>query len=186
MKQVYVAFLRGINVGGKGAVSMSELKACFEALGFSAVKTYINSGNVVFADGGNAKSLANKIETALNSTFKFPISVVVKSLDQMQAVVGGMPKKWHSDKSHRYYVMFLRPDVDKPSVIDGFTVNADMEEVMYLPGAILWSARISDITRSRVKNFMGTQLYKEVTIRNLNTTLKMLELMKAAHFDIPS
>jgi uncharacterized protein (DUF1697 family) len=183
MKKVYVAFLRGINVGGKGKVSMAELKTCFEKLGFGAVKTYINSGNVVFVDGSNSENLANKIEIALSSTFKFPISVVVKSLPQMQTVVNGMPKSWHSNNAFRYYIMFLRPDVDKPSVIDGITVNPDMEEILYLPGAIFWSARISDIGRSRVKGFMGTKLYKEVTIRNLNTTLKMLELMKSAYFD---
>src|SRR5688572_19172412 len=110
-KDTYVAFLRGINVGGK-KVSMATLKTCFEDLGFKAVKTYINSGNVVFVnETTKSEGLALKIEKALNDTFKFPISVVVKNLAQMSKVVEAIPAHWHGNDSLRRNVIFLRPSI---------------------------------------------------------------------------
>src|SRR5688572_1279250 len=94
-KTVFVAFLRGINVGGNNKVSMARLKACFEEMGFEAVKTYINSGNVIFADSAdNSDKLAAKIERSLEAEFKLALAVVVKSQAEMQVVVESMPKAW--------------------------------------------------------------------------------------------
>lgn len=61
----YVALLRGVNVGGKNKVSMSELKVCFEDLGYQNVSTYINSGNILFTSSKSAAALAKEIEATL-------------------------------------------------------------------------------------------------------------------------
>ena len=76
----YVALLRGINVGGKNLIKMTDLKACFEALGFENVSTYIQSGNVLFsANKSNQAKLTSRIEEALSKTFNYKSRVVVRS-----------------------------------------------------------------------------------------------------------
>ncbi len=179
-KNVFIALLRGVNVGGNGKVSMAELKECLEEMGFTNVKTYINSGNIIFVSSDlDTLSLAAKIEHRLNETFKFSISVVVKSLTEMQTLIDSIPQSWRANKDFRHYVMFLRPSVDKPSARDELKINSEMEEVIYVPGALLWSAEIARLGRSKVQRVIfGTKLYKEMTIRNLNTTLKVYDLMQ--------
>jgi uncharacterized protein (DUF1697 family) len=89
---VYVALLRGINVGGKNLIKMPELKACFEVGGFNEVVTYIQSGNVLFRSAGSGSAaLARRIEEMLTSTFGYRGSVVLRSRAQMRAVVERAP-----------------------------------------------------------------------------------------------
>ena len=74
----YVALLRGINVGGKNKIPMAELKKGFEELGFEEVKTYLNSGNVIFSsDKEDVEKLKKQIETMINEQFGFEIPVFV-------------------------------------------------------------------------------------------------------------
>jgi len=83
----YVAFLRGINIG-KRQVKMEELQAAFQALGFEAVRTYIASGNVVFeALEQDSATLTKKIEQKLAKQFGFDISVMLRSLSDLQKLV---------------------------------------------------------------------------------------------------
>lgn len=83
----YVALLRGINVGGKNLIKMTELKVCFENHGFENVATFIQSGNVLFSCGesGHAE-LTGRIEGALRGTFNYQASVVLRTHRQMQDV----------------------------------------------------------------------------------------------------
>lgn len=176
---VFAAFLRGINVGGNNIVSMAELKICFENMGFEHVKTYINSGNVIFADStNNSDKLAAKIERNLEVHFKLALNVVVKSLAEMQAVVRSMPKTWGTSPELRCNVLFLRPVLDSPDVLKAVSPRPGVDEVSYVPGAIFWSNKFSDSTRSGLQKVIGTSIYKEITIRNRNTTLKVYDLMQ--------
>lgn len=184
---VYVALLRGINVGGNNKVSMAELKKCLEALGFSNVKTYINSGNVVFTDhGADTAAIAAKIENSLDQTFKLPIGVVVKNLAEMQAIVQAIPAAWKHDVTMKHNVIFLRPSIDKPSVLDGMTPKADREEVHYVPGALLWAAKLKGLGTTEMFKLIKRPIYKDITVRNLNSTLKIYDLMLAIPIDNPS
>ena len=93
----YVALLRGINVGGNNIVKMSELKACFEHIGYQNVHTYINSGNIIFESSEtNSQKLTNTIEAALKEAFGFELRVVVCSLEQLRAIVQNAPKGFGS------------------------------------------------------------------------------------------
>ncbi len=80
---LYVALLRGINVGGSNLIRMAALKACFEAEGFGDVATYIQSGNVLFTAGrANQQALTGQIEKALSRSFAYQSRVVVRSADE--------------------------------------------------------------------------------------------------------
>ena len=74
----YIALLRGDNISGKNKVPMAELKKIFEELGFGAVKTYLNSGNVIFSsDEENIVSLTDRIETTIKKWFGLDIPILV-------------------------------------------------------------------------------------------------------------
>src|SRR5262245_27747152 len=111
----YVALLRGINVGGNSVVSMKDLKACFEALGLEDVRTYINSGNIIFRDSRKSvATLARLIESGIKAHRKMDIRVVVKSQADIAAICKKIPPEWVTDKLMRTDVMFLWDEVDTP------------------------------------------------------------------------
>jgi uncharacterized protein (DUF1697 family) len=85
----YVAFLRGINVGGNAKVNMKDLVVLFEALGFSKVSTYVNSGNVIFE--APAADHQKVIEEALEKKLGFKIRVMVKTKEELEQVVEANP-----------------------------------------------------------------------------------------------
>jgi len=174
---VYVALLRGINVGGKAMVSMTALKSCFEDLGFEDVTTYINSGNVLFkTDRVGNGTMTKEIEAALQETFKLNVKVLLKTEPQLKELLSKVPAKWVNDVTTKCDVMFLWPEIDKPDVIEQLTVNPDVEELRYEPGALLWCLERANYTKSRVPRMIGTPLYAQMTIRNINTLRKLVAL----------
>lgn len=176
---VYVALLRGINVGGNNMVSMKALKASFERLGFSDVSTYINSGNVLFrSDETDARKLEEKIDRMLERDYKLKGKTVVRSYAEMAKLVKTIAKTWQIDQDWRYNVMFLRHTIDSKKVLTDLKLKPEIEEVVYCPGTLLWSARTKDITRTAMLK-VGTQpIYRDMTVRNPNTTHKIFELMQ--------
>ena len=89
---IYIAMLRGINVGGKKIVRMEKLRISFEALEFGRVRTYVQSGNVVFeAERASPDDLSKTIAEKISKDFGFPIPVVVRTSDEMGKIVGGNP-----------------------------------------------------------------------------------------------
>ena len=170
--------LRGINVGGNTIVPMRTLKQIFEGLGFDDVKTYINSGNVVFSTAkGSARSLETSIEKALEKTFGSHIRVVVKSRAEMKRIVGGMPKTWTDTKKWRANVIFLSHRIDKPSVVKEIRVAPKIENVAYGRGVLYWAVTWKDAAKSQVAKVNRAPIFKEMTVRNPNTTRKLYELM---------
>ncbi|HEY5951087.1 MAG TPA: DUF1697 domain-containing protein, partial [Kofleriaceae bacterium] len=118
----HVALLRGINVGGNNIIPMAALANCFEAMKFSSVKTFIASGNVIFAaPAQDPRKLEQKIEKALVKAFDYDAKVVVKSQAELDAIINGMPKDWTKPSpAQRYYVMFLRHAIDARDIVDQF------------------------------------------------------------------
>ena len=108
----YVAFLRGINVGGNKLIKMEALAAAFTAAGFRNVKTYIASGNVIF-DSRAAKPdlLAKKIEQKLLHTFGHQIAVMVFPLADLEALVKRDPFKRAKRETDVMFVTFLRSEI---------------------------------------------------------------------------
>ena len=174
----YVALLRGINVGGRTLVKMADLKTCFENLGFAGVSTYIASGNVLFeSDEDDAAELATTIEAALERRFELPVKVVVLDQKAYARVVKAIPKAWIGDGARRANVAFLRSGTDAKQVVRELEPDAAIEEVKAVDGAILWATRRDSLNRSVMRKLIGGAAYKELTVRNLNTTLKLHELL---------
>jgi uncharacterized protein (DUF1697 family) len=147
--KIFAALLRGVNVGGKNMIRMSSLKESFERMGFDDVATYINSGNIIFkTQEGNARKLESSIEGMLSSEYEIECKVVVRSLSEMADLVKSLPETWDGDGGWKYNVIFLRHSIDSENILDGLKPRSDIEQIVYRPGTLLWSARISDLSRS--------------------------------------
>ena len=88
----YAAFLRGVNISGKYKVPMAELNKGFERLGFKEVRTYLNSGNVIFStDENDTKDVTVRIETMIKNQFGFDIPVFVISKERLEDILNNAP-----------------------------------------------------------------------------------------------
>ena len=178
---VFVALLRGVNVGGNNMISMSALKKSFEALGFNDVVTYINSGNIIFkSKEADPRKVESKIEKMLSKEYQLDSRVVLRSLPEMEKLVKSLPSHWDGDSRWRYNVMFLRHTIDSEKVLADLPFNSEVEQVVYRPGTLLWSAQVSDINRTNMQKLSSKKIFQDMTVRNLNTTKKLCELMKKA------
>jgi uncharacterized protein (DUF1697 family) len=175
----YVALLRGINVGGKNLIGMPALKACFEAQGLRDVATYIQSGNVLFTtDLSDRRRLTRRIEEALSKTFRCRSRVVVRSLGEMKAIVGGAPKGFGSrPAAYRYDVVFLKAPLTAEEAMKGVTAKPGVDRVFAGDGVLYFSRLTSKASQSHLSRIIGTPAYQNMTIRNWNTTSRLFELM---------
>ena len=177
----YVVLMRGVNVGGKNKVPMSELKLFLAELGFGNVSTYIQSGNVILQSGLDAETLTEKIEDGLPSRFQLDssiIKVLALSSDRLQAVVdnkpegfGEQPEKYHSD------AIFLM-GIDAAQAMPVFTPREGVDTIW--PGdGVIYSQRLSALrTKSRLNKIMTSPLYKSMTIRSWSTAMKLMDILK--------
>jgi uncharacterized protein (DUF1697 family) len=178
---VFVALLRGVNVGGNNMISMSSLKKSFESAGFSDVSTYINSGNIIFqTKETDARKLEKRIEQMLSAEYRLGSKVVVRSLAEMKKLVESLPPGWDGDSRWRYNVMFLRHTIDSEKTLDDLPFKGDVEEICYRPGTLLWRAEANEVTRSNMQKLSSRKIFQDMTVRNLNTTKKLLQLMEKA------
>lgn len=173
----YVAFLRGINVGGNKIVKMADLKKMLEAMGFTNVKTLLASGNIVFETPQKDVTVLTKVISAqLEKTFGFEIAVMLRSREEIQKLVDSAPfKNIAVTKETRLYVTFLSEKSTTGLKIpysspDGnfIIVRATATEVCSVL-TISPRAQTTDLMKILEKEFG-----KNVTTRNWNTVLKLL------------
>lgn len=109
----YIAFLRGINVGGHN-VKMAELKSIFERLGFSNVRSYINSGNIFFStDSVDRLGLTNKIEAALRKTLGYEVPTFLRTIEEVEAIIKKEPfSQVELTPDRRFCVVFADEPMD--------------------------------------------------------------------------
>lgn len=177
---VYIALLRGINVGGKNKIDMKLLKQTFEQVGMNDVVTYINTGNIIFSNNSLSKrELSDILEEAIHNDFGLQIKVVVRSIDEVGEIINAIPDTWKNDKDMKSDVMFLWEDIDDESVLAELVFKPNIDTVKYVPGAILWSVDKKNVTKSGMSKIVGSKIYKQVTVRNVNTARKIYELMQA-------
>ncbi|MBU9674758.1 DUF1697 domain-containing protein [Planococcus sp. CP5-4] len=175
---IYAALLRGINVGGNNKISMKELKEVFEQAGMSSVKTYINSGNIIFKDARNKEQVTLVLKEAIFERFGLRIKVLIYSFDEYSRIAQAVPPEWANDEGLKSDVLFLWEQADDEGVLEQLTLKPGIDRVQYVPGAILWSVDRGDVTKSGMAKIVGTKLYKLVTVRNVNTVRKIYKLME--------
>jgi uncharacterized protein (DUF1697 family) len=168
----HVALLRGINVGGRTKVPMKDLRATFEALGFTDVATYIQSGNVVFDAKSAPKAAA--IEGRIARTFGFDIAVVLRTPKELAGVIDANP---FPDDTAKVHVMFLNqaPTAAAFAKIDSAAFAPDefalgrKEIYMHLPNGV---------GKSKLPGALVRPAGPEATLRNWRTVVTLVELSR--------
>jgi uncharacterized protein (DUF1697 family) len=169
---LFVALLKGINVGGRGLLSMKDLSGWCSELGFESVRTYIQSGNVVFASALTEREIASSLEKVLLSRMKKQIHVMVRTQREMNRVFGNNPFK--VENPAKVAVAFL-PGVTPEDLMKkviapgGERVRPGRREIyIYYPDGM---------GRSKLKLPLSDTA---VTVRNMNTVGKLVAMMEAA------
>lgn len=174
----YIALLRGINVSGHKPVPMAGLKAMLAKLGFKDAKTYIQSGNVVFRnEGKDAAKLAEAIEAGILKAFGFEVPVIVRTADQMAAVVKANP--WRKKKlaeTERVYVSYLDKAPSKEAIASLALVAGGNDEFILAGTEVYILARDGYGNTVLSNTLMEKKLKVRSTTRNLETTLKLLAM----------
>lgn len=174
----FAAFLRAVNVGGR-TVKMAELKTCVEKVGFKDVRTFIASGNVLYnSEITDISRQTIKIEQAIQKQFGMDVKVLVREIEDMKKLVKAIPSNWVNDKVMKCDVMLLWPEVDNKKILEQMPFNSEIEEIKYVPGAVIWRIDRDKVSKSRMFKLVGTKLHKSMTVRNPNTIRKIYELMK--------
>jgi uncharacterized protein (DUF1697 family) len=125
---LYVALLRGINVGGNRKVDMKQLKGTFQRAGLDEVRTYINSGNVIFrSDSMKPGQLKEMLESAIKADFGFEVKVLLRDAGSIQAMVRELPNTWANDDTAKCDVMFLGEEVDGSKVLEQLTIKPGID-----------------------------------------------------------
>ncbi len=174
----YLVLLRGINVGGKNIIKMADLKANFEEMGFTNVRTYIQSGNVLVESAEKDKDLLTaKIESELSRRFNFQARVVVVSQKELAAIIKSAPEGFgQDDENFRYDVIFLKEPLTPKEAMKSVSVREGVDTAHAGKQALYFSRLISRASQSHLTKIIGLPVYQNMTIRNWNTTTKLLDL----------
>jgi uncharacterized protein (DUF1697 family) len=172
-----VALLRGINVGQSVRVSMADLSELFSAQGCTQVKTYINSGNVVFHSELEPDILQGLLEQALLSRYGQEIRTLVLRSSQILYIAKAIPDHWQNDQSYKSDVAYLFPSIDSDAILDALPVKRKYLELIYTPGALLWRIDRKLYGKSQINKLVAHPTYQEMTVRNVNTARKLAELV---------
>lgn len=179
MAKTYVALLSGINVGGNRIVKMAELRAFFEALGFTGVQSYVQSGNIVFrVASGDAASLATTIEDAFEKKWGFRSRIMVRDAEWLDSRVAENPYPEVADEPKKLHLYALEREptgeeeqrlTEKCTGPEHFTIKGD---AFYLKAP-------NGLGHSVFANLISRTLKVPSTARNWRTVLALLEMAKA-------
>jgi len=176
--QRYIAFLRGINISGKNKVMMSELKAGFEELGLIEVRTYMNSGNIIFSsDNYNIEDLPGQIETMIKDRFDLDIPVFVILKEDLEDILRNAPDWWNTGKKEIYdNLIFIIPPTTFTEVFSEIgEPKVEIEKIMSYRNVVFWSFSRKDYQKTNWwSRTASASISKRLTIRTANTVKKIV------------
>ena len=174
----YIAFLRGINISGKNKIPMAELKKGVEGLGFSEVRTFLNSGNVIFSSGSDqGTAFSEQIGAMINARFDLEIPVLVVQQESLADLLRSAPSWWGSEDKEVYdNLIFVLPPAAADDVFRELGEPKEgLEEAMRCGDAIFWSfSRKSYQKTNWWSKTASAGIGKKLTIRTANTVQKLV------------
>lgn len=165
--QTFIALLRAVNVGGTGKLQMAELRSMAEAEGFTDVRTYIQSGNLVFSSADKPCAIKLALEKRLEEYASKPVAVVVRTAQELQRVLDNNPFS-HAEPS-KVGVLFLNV---APPVNTIETAKGQADEEIHLGHREVFVHYPSGMGRTRLK--LPALTY--ATTRNINTVAKLVQM----------
>jgi uncharacterized protein (DUF1697 family) len=167
----YVGLLRGVNVGGKNIVAMSELRSVVESLGHTNVSTFIQSGNVIFTTSRPVTS--KSLESAIEKQFDIDITVVLRTAPELASVVKANP--FADVDTSKLHVGFM---ATKPSAADVSKLDGDQfaPEEFVVHGTELYLHLPNGMGRTKLPGYLDRRLKVPTTVRTWKSVTKLVEL----------
>lgn len=178
---VFIALFRGINVGGHKKVKMDLLRKLHESLGFRDVRTYVQSGNIVFkTDNVDSVKIVRLIESGFEKTYGFPAKVIVRTGEELGQIVEKNPFQAQAGKEAKFlHVVFLADRPEKEEIEELLNGYRGPEE-LYASRKELYIYYTNGAGRSKLTNaLIERKLKVPGTARNWNTVTKLLEIAEA-------
>ena len=175
----YVALLRGINVGGTNKVVMSELREQVAAAGFGHVRTYINSGNLLFEAEAPREDVAQAVEDILARHYDFPIRLALLTGQDYLAQLDELPDWWHGEVARRDALFYTR-GLDRDLVRERIeAMELGDEAVHFGEHAVFWGKfdEKSFLKTAYHKRLLREDFYRQVTIRSGSTVEKIASML---------
>jgi uncharacterized protein (DUF1697 family) len=172
--QVYVGLLRGVNVGGKNKLAMVDLRSLFESLGFADVRTFIQSGNVLFKS--DQVPNASLLGIAIAERFGIATDVMLRTASELGVVAKHSP--FPEDEGAHVYVGFMarEPSEAVVAALDVAHFGAERSKIV---GTEVYLSLPSGMGQAKLPSYLARQLKVPMTVRNWNTVNKLLELSVA-------
>ncbi|MBS1362626.1 MAG: DUF1697 domain-containing protein [Bacilli bacterium] len=176
----YIALLRGVNIGGKNKISMVQLKTIFEEFGFKEVKTYLNSGNVIFSSNeDNMESLTKHIEMMIKNKFNLDIPVLIISKEELKDILQNAPEWWDNKNKEIYdNLIFIMPPLTFSEVFGEIgEPKKGLERIKNYKKAIFWSFCLKEYQKTNWWTKTASKSIKDkLTIRTATTIKKIVEM----------
>ena len=178
-EQRYVALLRGVNVGGRNKLPMADLRDAFTAAGCTGVRTYIQSGNVVFEAAPNLAGRVPELVTrAISQRFGISTAVVVRSGDELQQVATSNPFDTSGDP--RFLQVAFLEDTPGAEAVARLDPERSLPDVFAVRGRNVYLHYPNGTARSKLTNeYLARQLQTASTMRNWRTVLALLKMVDA-------
>jgi uncharacterized protein (DUF1697 family) len=176
-----VALLRGINVGGKNILPMKDLAAMFVAAGCTGVRTYIQSGNVVFsAPAAVVHQLPDRISKAIEKRFGYRIPVIVRTSNDLARAIRDNPFLKPGVDEKPLHIYFLA-DLPVAAAIAALDANRSAPDVFHVRSCEIYLHLPNGMARTKLTNaYFDSKLNTISTARNWATVQKLLAMMEEA------
>ncbi|MCW3999726.1 MAG: DUF1697 domain-containing protein [Candidatus Bathyarchaeota archaeon] len=164
----YVAFLRGINVGGH-TVKKETLQKIYESLGYQDVSVYRQSGNVIFqTPKENTQEIKTQAQSALKATLGYDVAVLLRTLPQLKAIIDSNPFYGQGCEGTRFLVTFLPAAPDAFPLLLPYTIPKSTAEIIGANSAEVFSVTHGGGEGALPNPFLEKVLKVKATTRNLN------------------
>lgn len=174
---LYIALLRGINVGGHKVIKMADLKRVFESIGLKQVKTYIQSGNIVFESEEGINFLKDRIQSGIKNEFDFDVPVMLRTHDEFINIIKQCPYEVHSLlEGESVHIAFLANVLSEEESSQLLTFKSELEDC-YIDEKVVYLFFKNSIRNSKLMN-QFQKLHTPATVRNWRTVNKLKAIVE--------
>lgn len=175
---LYIALLRGINVGGHKVIKMADLKRVFESIGLKQVKTYIQSGNIVFESEEGINFLKDRIQSEIKKEFDFDVPVMLRTHDEFINIIKQCPYEVHSLlEGESVHIAFLANVLSEEESSQLLTFKSELEDC-YIDEKVVYLFFKNSIRNSKLMNHFQ-KLHTPATVRNWRTVNKLKAIVES-------
>lgn len=179
MKNTFISFIRGINVGGNNIIKMADLRDALHDEGFEDATTYIQTGNIILKSKKLKGKINKEIEDIFQKHFQIDIRAVTFTEKEWEDIIKNAPKDWGKNKDWKHNLLIMLESKKAKQVLtDVGEIKKELESASLGKGVIYQSVSREKFGQSRFCRLASMPIYKEMTIRNYNTSMKLLALMK--------